>query len=121
MSDEPPLFYEVITLSVFAVFSIIIKNKRGFVRNRIVYILAFLLIVLSLGLMKWKVAQGEKSVEHDRAAHLWRVSIVMNLTGNGNAARARLTLPEEDDRQVIYNEHSEACEDIVTVSDQPST
>lgn len=90
-------------------------------KNRIVYVIAIILIAVSLGITKWKVAMGEKSVDHGQTARLWRINIVMNLIGSGNSARARLTLPEENDRQVIYNEHSENNEMVFYTRVLPST
>lgn len=90
-------------------------------KNKFVYVLAFILILISLGLMKWKINVGEQAVDHAQTAHLWRVSIVMNLTGDGREARARLTLPEESDRQVIYNEHSENNEMVFYTRVLPAT
>lgn len=78
--------------------------------NRKVYAAAFLLILLAAGLIFAKVSYGGHTFarrQEETGRHLWRINIVMNITGKGERAKVRLTLPKDNERQTIYNEHFE--------------
>lgn len=76
--------------------------------NRRVYLCALFLVFLSLSLVAFKVVYGGQKVAEERGRReLWRVSIVMNIEGKGERAKVRLTLPQDNSRQTVYNEHFE--------------
>src|SRR5262245_54588330 len=78
--------------------------------NRKVYLLAVFLVAIAVSLITLKVRYGQSTVQVKNNPQLWRVSIVMHLTGQGARAKARLTLPQSDSHQTIYNEHFETNE-----------
>lgn len=78
--------------------------------NKKVYLISAFLIVLAGSLTSWKLNQGISSIQQKTNARLWRVSVVMNLTGQGARAKARLMLPQSSSHQTIYNEHFETDE-----------
>jgi transglutaminase-like putative cysteine protease len=73
--------------------------------NRKVYVISFLLIVIAVALMVSKVIYGGYRIVPGENQGLWRVSIVMHLTGKGDAVRVKLFLPQDTARQHIYNRH----------------
>lgn len=75
--------------------------------NRKVYILAVILVVLAGTMTFFKMKSGASAVRAKNNPHLWRVSVVMNLTGQGARGKARLTLPRSNPHQTIYNVHFE--------------
>jgi hypothetical protein len=66
-----------------------------------------LLVLMAAGSISAKVIYGGHSVSREFSRYLWRINIVMNLAGKGTRAKVRLTLPKENERQTIYNEHFE--------------
>lgn len=78
--------------------------------NRKVYLLAAFFVTLAAALISLKVYYGQSAVEIKNNPFLWRVSIIMNLTGQGARGKARLTLPQTNPHQTIYNEHFETDE-----------
>jgi hypothetical protein len=89
--------------------------------NRKVYTLAGFLMVLALSIMIVKVIYGKSTVVQKSNPHLWRVSIVMNLWGQGGRAKVRLTLPKNNPRQTIYNEHFENAEMVFYIRERALT
>lgn len=83
--------------------------------NRKVYCLAGFLTLLALGMMTVKVIYGKSTVVQKSNPHLWRVSMVMNIWGQDGRAKVRLTLPKNNLRQTIYNEHFENAEMVFYV------
>lgn len=75
--------------------------------NRRVYILSALLALLSAALVATRVIYGGFTVGPEYSRNLWRVSVVMNLVGEGGKAKLSLILPHDTDRQKIYNERFE--------------
>ncbi|MBI4971029.1 MAG: UUP1 family membrane protein [Candidatus Omnitrophica bacterium] len=86
--------------------------------NRKVYLIAALLIVLAGALINFKVLRGGQSLSPEVTRHLWRVKIIANITGKGEHARVRLTLPKNNAHQKIYNEHFENDEMVFYVRTQ---
>lgn len=89
--------------------------------NRKVYILAASLIVLAIILMTVKLIYGKSTVVQKSNPHLWRVSIVMNVWGQGGRSKVRLTLPKNNPRQTIYNEHFENSEMVFYIRERAMT
>lgn len=89
--------------------------------NKKVYLIAFILTLLSAGAITAKVIYGGHTVRQDLGRHLWRVSITMNMIGEGVRAKVRLTLPKDGTRQTIYNEHFENDELLFYVRERELT
>lgn len=89
--------------------------------NRKVYILAGLLICFALSITTAKLIYGKSTVIQKTNPHLWRVSIVMNAWGQGGRSKIRLTLPKNNTRQKIYNEHFENGEMVFYIRDRAIT
>jgi hypothetical protein len=89
--------------------------------NRKVYTLALCLILFAVSVMAVKVMYGKSTVIQKANPHLWRVSIVMNLWGQDGRAKVRLTLPKNNPRQKIYNEHFENAEMVFYIRDRAIT
>ncbi len=75
--------------------------------NRQVKIIALFLTALSLTLIGVKIIYGGQTVQPEYSRHLWNIHIMMNIAGEKDRAKVRLTLPRDTDRQRIYNEHFE--------------
>ncbi len=90
------------------------KNKR-------VYLLALLLTALAVSLAALKVQYGGTAVIPDYNPNLWRVNIIMNIQGTDARAKVRLTLPRDNPRQSIYNEHFENSEMTFYIRDREKT
>ncbi len=90
-------------------------------KNRLVYLIALLLIAAAGALISTKVLYGEKRVLQEYNPRLWRVNIIMNMLGEGGRAKVRLTLPKDNDRQAIYNEHFENNEMVFYVRERAKT
>lgn len=78
--------------------------------NKKVYWLAFVFIAVSAVLIGLKIQYGQSTVRLKNNPNLWKVSVIMKLTGQGERGKARLTLPQSNTRQTIYNEHFETSE-----------
>lgn len=89
--------------------------------NRKVYLIALALILFSAGIITAKVIYGGHKVQGDVSRHLWRVHIAMYLQGQGTRAKVRLTLPQDTERQTIYNEHFENDELVFYVRERSLT
>ncbi len=89
--------------------------------NRKVYLISLFLILLAGALVSAKIIHGGHSVEHSYSPHLWRISVIMNLSGQGTRAKVRLTLPRENPRQTIYNEHFENGEMVFYIRERAIT
>ena len=89
--------------------------------NRKVYFIAFFLILLAVCLVAVKVFYGGHTIAQEASRHLWRISIVMNITGKGARAKVRLTLPKDNERQTIYNEHFENNEMLFYIRERELT
>lgn len=89
--------------------------------NRKVYLLAGFLTLLALSLMTVKLIYGKSTVIQKTNPHLWRVSIVMNIWGQEARSKVRLTLPQNNPRQKIYNEHFENAEMVFYLRQRPIT
>ncbi|MBU4306189.1 MAG: hypothetical protein KJ893_11350 [Candidatus Omnitrophica bacterium] len=73
--------------------------------NRTVFLLAVLLVMAAVNLTTVKLRYGDSTTHLKPNEQLWRVNLVMNLTGQGKAAKVRFTLPKDTERQFLYNEH----------------
>lgn len=73
--------------------------------NRKVYVISSLLIVISVALIVIKVIYGGYRIVPGEDQGLWRVSVIMHLTGKGDAVRVKMFLPQDTARQHIYNRH----------------
>jgi len=89
--------------------------------NRRVYLLAGFLVLVAGGVMTAKVIYGGHTVRQEFSRHLWRIHVVMNLAGQGTRAKVRLTLPQDTERQTVYNEHFENDELVFYVRERPLT
>jgi len=89
--------------------------------NRKVYLLAFFLVALAAALIGIKVIHGGQVVSYTPAQHLWRVSMILNIAGQGARAKVRMTLPKKTPRQIIYNEHFEDAQMSFSISDRTVT
>ncbi len=89
--------------------------------NRKVYLIALALILLSAAAITAKVIYGGHTVGQDLGRHLWRVNITMNMLGEGTRAKVRLTLPKDNNRQTIYNEHFENDELVFYIREREIT
>ncbi|MDD5216470.1 MAG: 7TM domain-containing protein [Candidatus Omnitrophica bacterium] len=78
--------------------------------NRKVYTVSAVLIALSIALVIARIIYGGQSIRPEFNQECWRVSLIMELTGNAERAKVRVTLPQDTDRQTIYNEHYENAE-----------
>jgi len=77
--------------------------------NKKVYALALFLVALAAGLIWLKIDVGGQSISFakEQSRYLWRVNVMMDIKGTGHRAKVRLTLPKDNERQTIYNEHFE--------------
>ncbi|HNV85835.1 MAG TPA: 7TM domain-containing protein [Candidatus Omnitrophota bacterium] len=89
--------------------------------NRRVYLLAFFLTALAAALISIKVIHGGQAVSYTPANHLWRVNMILNVTGQGARAKVRMTLPKKTPRQIIYNEHFEDAQMSFSITDRAVT
>jgi len=89
--------------------------------NRKVYLFALLLILAAAASISAKVVHGGHTVSSEYSRHLWRISMTMNITGKGSRAKVRLTLPRDNARQTIYNEHFENDEMVFYVRERSDT
>lgn len=89
--------------------------------NRRVYLFSLLLIAFSAASISAKVIYGGQTVSKEYGRHIWRINIVMHLTGQGTRAKVRLTLPKDAERQTIYNELFENDELVFYVRERPVT
>jgi len=89
--------------------------------NRKVYLIAIFFILLAFALIVTKVIYGGQNIRPEVSRHLWRVKMVMNITGKGERAKVRLTLPKTSEHQKIYNEHFENDEMTFYIRERPLT
>ncbi|MBI4549860.1 MAG: transglutaminase domain-containing protein, partial [Candidatus Omnitrophica bacterium] len=89
--------------------------------NRKVYLLSLLLILMAVGSISAKVIYGGHTVSREFSRYLWRINIVMNLAGKGTRAKVRLTLPKDNERQTVYNEHFENDEMVFYIRERELT
>lgn len=89
--------------------------------NRKVYLFSLFLILIAAASISARVIYGGHKVSAEYSRHLWRINISMNITGKGSRAKVRLTMPRDNERQTIYNEHFENDELVFYVRDRPGT
>ncbi len=75
--------------------------------NKRVYFISFVLVLLAAVIISIKIIYGGLNVTQEASRNLWRIQIVMNITGKGDRSSLRLILPQDNDHQKIYNEHFE--------------
>ena len=73
--------------------------------NRKIYILAALLVVIPAVLISVKLSYGGGRILSGDDHGLWRVSTAIQFSGTGESARIKMYIPEDTERQLIYNEH----------------
>lgn len=87
--------------------------------NRTAYLIAALLFVTAGFLISNKVRTGGGDTAIEVSRNLWRVTVVMNIKGEGARAKVRMTLPKDSPRQTIYNEHFENDEMTFYIRERP--
>lgn len=89
--------------------------------NKKVYILAFLLFCLSAGLVYLRLERGGQSIKPEFSRNIWRTHIFFDIEGQGARGKVRLTLPKDNSRQTIYNEHFENDEMVFYIREKDVT
>ncbi len=89
--------------------------------NKKVYFISAFLVVLAGAIIAAKVIYGGHNINPEVSKHLWRVKTVINITGKGERAKVRMTLPQDNIHQIIYNEHFENAEMVFYIRERPLT
>lgn len=89
--------------------------------NKRVIFIAFLLFLLTAGLMAARVYYGGHTIQREYGHQLWRVTTIIELDGRGKRAKVRLTLPHDTPRQTIYNEIGDSGDMAFYTRERPVT
>lgn len=90
--------------------------------NRNVYLVSAVLIALAAALIVAKLVFAGQAVRPAADRDLWRVTMIAHVTGKGERAKVRLTLPfKNTERQTIYNEHFESDEMVFYMRERTET
>ncbi len=73
--------------------------------NKRVSLIALFLILLAVAAISAKVLIGDRSPAVPAEGTFHRCSFAINVTGKEQAARVKMYLPKDNERQTIYNEH----------------
>jgi hypothetical protein len=90
-------------------------------RNTVVYILAMIFFVAAAGLVAVRIRLGGHNIQVKDGRNLWRVTTVVDVKGKGDPAHVRLTLPNNTNRQKIYNEISHSGDMVFYTRDREKT
>ncbi len=89
--------------------------------NKKVYLLSAVL-ALSAGLCFYlRLSFGGQTIRPEFDRKLWRIEIGMNVSGKGERAKVRLTLPKDTERQTVYNENFENDAMSFTITENERT
>jgi transglutaminase-like putative cysteine protease len=73
--------------------------------NKRVTLVALMLIMAAVAAISAKVLSRDRALTHPLEGQLRRCSIVITAKGREDAARVKMYLPKDNERQTIYNEH----------------
>ncbi|MBF0254127.1 MAG: transglutaminase domain-containing protein, partial [Candidatus Omnitrophica bacterium] len=73
--------------------------------NKRVLFTVILIILLAAGAASVKLFSSQRALTHPLEGRLRRCAIVIGVKGTGEAARVKMMVPQDTDRQTIYNEH----------------
>jgi hypothetical protein len=73
--------------------------------NKRVSLIALALILVAVVAMSAKVLSRDQTLAHPLEGQLRRCSVTISAKGRDTAARIKLYLPQDNERQAIYNEH----------------
>ncbi len=74
-------------------------------KQKKVLVTALLFLAAGFGLTTLKILYGGQTLRPEFGRNLWNVSVEMALLGKGERAKVRMTLPQDTERQTVYNEN----------------